>query len=211
MFSLQPATKCKNHCHLQLFSFCSSIFYVFFVFSRTFLASRQPPVAESARLPFQAASGGIPLHPPAGGGGGFIPSQPASQSRHPSPKPANQPASQSGCAFPQSASQLDPSTAANQWVLLMISCDFQISCNGHTSWLHRISVGFARGTLYDFVWFSYMLQWTPLRIPLDFHMFARVLLMISYDFQCNGHPSDLIGFTKGVLQGAPLRISPDSH
>ena len=144
-----------RHAKVIVIYSCLAVFIDFqclLLISRTFLAGPQPPLQPSQpgchpRQPLEV----FPYTTLLGRGGGFIPSQPASQSRHPSPKPANQPASQSGCAFPQSASQLDPPTAANQWVLLMISCDFQISCNGHTSGLHRISVGFARGTLYDFV------------------------------------------------------------
>jgi hypothetical protein len=114
----------------------------------------------------------------------------------------------------------------------VISNNFQTFCNGHTSGLHWISIGFARGALYDFVWFPYMLKGTPLRISLDFHCFARgtpydfgwfpytlqwTAIRIWLDFQKTfrkGHPLGFywtpLGFHRplpDILQWVPPRIN----
>ena len=151
---LTTSNKVQESLSFTVVQFFSSIFYVLvFYFSRTFLASRQPPVAESARLPFQAASGGIPLHSPAGGGG-FIPSQPASQSRHPSPKPASQPVRPSHYSQPVGTPhdfKLFPNIL--QWTYLMITLNFHRFCKGCPLWFRMVSIHVAMDTTEDFIGF----------------------------------------------------------
>ena len=113
--------KIKNNSHLQLFS-CFHLFSMCFCyFQNVFGWHPPPPVAESARLPFQAASKRNSLTLPCWG---RLHPQPASQPASPDiplpSQPTSQPASQSVCSFPppsQPASQTLPLQPTNGYSL----------------------------------------------------------------------------------------------
>jgi hypothetical protein len=78
-----------------------------------------------------------------------------------------------------------------QWTYLRIALNAHRFCQGYPLWSRKMSIhvamdttedfigfpSFRKGTPYDFIWFPYILQWTPIQIWLD-----------SQKTFCKGHP-----------------------